>query len=63
MISYLVIRPLPLVYTGQSQREPASPDTARQRTPRLQVQDLGYTGFGKDVMIASDALGESERAK
>ena len=31
--------------------------------PRLQVQDLGYAGFGKDVMIASDALGESKRAK
>jgi len=63
MISYLVIRPLPLVYTGQSQREPASPDTVSPENPRLLVQDLGYAGFGKDVMIASDALGESKRAK
>ena len=33
MISYLVIRPLPLVYTGQSQREPASPDTVSPENP------------------------------
>ena len=35
----------------------------RQSATRLEIQDLSHAWFGKDVMIASDTLGEFESAQ
>src|ERR1035441_7663982 len=63
MISYLVIEPLPPVYTGRSPRGPASPEKLGKRAARLHVQDLRDTRSRKDVVTTSHALTEPKRGQ